>query len=178
MADTAAAAKAEAILRRRAAAAAAAREEVRDPEARLLAFRAAGESFAVDLENVTAISLIRSMTPLPGVPRALAGLLNVRGRHVTAVDLGLLLGASASAQRRIVDAGKAVTVAHGGREVALIAEDLNGIVEVFAGDVKPVAGISPADPIRAMGPGGLHVLDVAALFLDARLGVRTARGAR
>lgn len=171
-------ARAEAILRKRAAAAATARDEVRDPEARLLTFRGAGELFAVNLDNVTAISLIRSMTPLPGAPRALAGLLNVRGRHVTAIDLGLLLGAAASSQRRIVDAGKAVTVGHEGREVALIAEELSGIVEVFAGDLKPITGIGASDPIRAMGPGGLHVLDVPALFLDARLSARMARGAR
>ena len=168
----------EAVLRKRAALAAAAREEVRDPQARLLVFRAAGETWAIDLSAVSAISIIRSMTPLPGVPRALAGLLNVRGRNVTAVDLGLLLGARSSAGRRIVDAGKAITLAHAGREIALIAEDLVGIQEVFAGEVEMLAGTSPSDPVRALAPGGAHVIDPAALFMDPRLGTRAIRGAR
>lgn len=172
------AAREEAILRRRADQAASSREELRDPEARLLLFRAAGESYAVDLANVSAITLIRAMTPLPGVPRALAGLLNVRGRNVTAIDLALFLGGQIAKSRRIVDAGKAITVTHDGREIALIAEELSGIREVFAGELRPVAGATADDPVKAVGPDGVHVLDVAALFLDPRLVARAARGSR
>ena len=166
------------ILERRARNAAQVREELKDPDARLLLFRAAGEAYAVDLNTVSAITLIRSMTPLPGVPRALSGLLNVRGRSVTALDLALFLGGAVAKSRRIVDAGKAITVGWEGREVALIAEDLLGIREVFAGDVKPVAGALASEPVKALGPDGVHVIDVAALFQDPRLVARGARGSR
>lgn len=171
-------AREEAILRRRADLAAISRAELRDPEARLLLFRVAGENYAVDLSKVSAITLIRAMTPLPGVPRALAGLLNVRGRNVTAIDLALFLGGRIAKSRRIVDAGKAITVTHEGREIALIAEELSGIREVFAGEVRPVAGATTGDPVKSVGPDGVHILDVAALFQDARLVARAARGSR
>lgn len=171
-------AREEAILRRRADLAAISREDLRDPEVRLLLFRAAGENYAVDLSTVSTVTLIRAMTPLPGVPRALAGLLNVRGRNVTAIDLALFLGGQVAKSRRIVDAGKAITVTHDGREIALIAEELSGIREVYAGEVRPVAGAAADEPVKAVGPDGVHVLDVPAIFLDPRLVTRAARGAR
>lgn len=166
----------EDILRRRAELAAIAREEERDPDVRLLLFRGAGELFATDLRAVSAITIIRALTPLPGVPRALAGLLNVRGRHVTAIDLGLFLPGRASTQRKIVDAAKAITVFLGKRDVALIAEEVVGIREVYHADLTGIAAANADDPVKALGPDKSLVLDVAALFRDPRLAARTARG--
>lgn len=167
------------ILERRAALAAAARDEVREPAGRLLVFRAAGQAYGVDLSMVSAVSMIRAMTPLPGVPRALAGLLNVRGRNVTAVDLGLFFGGRARESRRIVDAGKAVTVALEGREIAFIAEELDGIRDFFDGDLQPVSAAPASDPVKAVTKDGIHVLDLPSLFQDPRLAARGgARGAR
>jgi purine-binding chemotaxis protein CheW len=135
--------------------------------------------YGVDLARVAAVSMIRAMTPLPGVPRALAGLLNVRGRNVTAVDLGLFFGGHAG-ERRIVDAGKAITVGLDAREVAFIAEDLDGIRELFPGDLRAVSGAAASDPVKSVTPDGVHVLDLAAVFQDPRLAARTggARGSR
>lgn len=167
------------ILERRAALAAAARDDVREPSGRLLVFRAAGQAYGVDLGHVSAVSMIRAMTPLPGVPRALAGLLNVRGRNVTAIDLGLFFAGRARDARRIVDAGKAITVALEGREVAFIAEELDGIRELFDGDLQPVSAAATSDPVKSVTKDGIHVLDLAALFQDARLVARGgSRGAR
>ena len=158
----------EQILKKRAALAARAREEVREPEARVVLFRASGELYAVDFAAVSSITMVRSMTPLPGVPSALAGLLSVRGKHVTAVDLGLFLQGTAR-KRRIVDAGKAVVISSGDREVALIAEELLGIRDLFEGELHPIAGASQSDPVTATGPDGMQILDIAALFQDPRL---------
>jgi purine-binding chemotaxis protein CheW len=166
------------ILERRATAAAAHREQAREPSGRLLVFSAAGQAYGIDLAHVSAISMIRSMTPLPGVPRALAGLLNVRGRNVTAVDLGLFFGGRAKDARRIVDAGKAVTVGFASREIAFIAEELSGIRELFEGDLELLTGASAQDPVKSVTKDGVYVLDIAALFQDPRLSTRGSRGAR
>lgn len=166
----------EEILRRRAELAAVSRDEMRDPDIRLLVFRAAGELFATDLKAVSAITIIRAMTPLPGVPRALAGLLNVRGRHVTAIDLGLFLPGRATTQRKIVDAAKAITVFHGNRDVALISEEVLGIREAFVADLTAISAAGADDPVKALGPEKSLVLDVPALFRDPRLAARTQRG--
>lgn len=168
------------ILERRAAAAAAEREEVREPSGRVLIFRAAGQVYGVDLARVSAVSMIRAMTPLPGVPRALAGLLNVRGRNVTAIDLGLFFGGRGRDARRIVDAGKAITVALDGREIAFIAEELDGIRDLFPGDLQTVSSAPASDPVKSVTADGVHVLDLPAMLQDARLVARTGgpRGSR
>ena len=166
----------EEILRRRAEAAAVSREAERDPDVRLLIFRAASELFAVDLKSVSAITIIRALTPLPGVPRALTGLLNVRGRHVTAIDLGLFLPGRAASQRRIVDAAKAITVFQGARDVALIAEELLGIRETFNDEITSIVATGADDVVKAMGPQKTLLLDIPALFRDPRLAARSTRG--
>ena len=163
--DTHDPASAEKVLRTRAFAAAKVRDEIREPLERLLAFRAAGTLYGVPLESVSAVTLIRSMTLLPGVPAAFAGLLNVRGRHVTAIDLGAFLEGA-----RIADASKAITILHKDRELALIAEELVGVREIFENDVQQVAGLKAGSVVTRLGPDGMQVIDPNALFADSRLG--------
>lgn len=155
----------ERVLRARAVAAAKVRDEFREPLERLLAFRAAGKLYGVPLESVSAITLIRSMTLLPGVPAAFAGLLNVRGRHVTAIDLGAFLEGA-----RIGDASKAITVVQKDRELALIAEELVGVRDIFENDVQEVVGLKAGSVVTRLGPDGMQVIDPEALFADTRLG--------
>jgi purine-binding chemotaxis protein CheW len=165
--------RAEEILERRAWAAAARREDLDEPDRRLVAFRVAEELYGLPLEAVGAVAFLRTMVALPGVPPALVGLIAVRGRHVTALDLALFLegrGATPSAERRhIADAGKAILVQHGGRDVALLCEELVGIRELYKGDLRTIQGSQAHAVIKQVGPHGLQIIDVPALFADERL---------
>src|SRR5687767_4348937 len=177
-------ARAEEILQRRAWAAAARREDLEEPERRLVAFRVADQLYGLPLETVGAVAFLRTMVALPGVPSALVGLIAVRGRHVTALDLALFLegrGAAPTADRRhIADAGKAILLQHQSREVALLCEELVGIRELFRGDLRAIQGAPAGAIIKQVGPQGLQCIDVVALFADERLSAIEAhkRGAR
>jgi chemotaxis signal transduction protein len=107
------------------------------------------------------------------VPSALVGLIGVRGRHVTAIDLALFLegrGAAPSADRRhIADASKAILVQQGAREVALLCEELVGIRELYRGDLRALQGAAPNAVVKQIGPEGMQAIDVPALFADERL---------
>jgi purine-binding chemotaxis protein CheW len=165
--------RAEEILKRRAWAAAARREDLEEPERRMVAFRVADQLYGLPLELVVAVAFLRTMVPLPGVPSALVGLIGVRGRHVTAIDLALFLegrGAAPSADRRhIADASKAILVQQGAREVALLCEELVGIRELYRGDLRALQGAAPNAVVKQIGPEGMQAIDVPALFADERL---------
>ena len=163
----------EEILQRRAWAAAARREDLEEPERRLVAFRVAEQLYGLPLEAVGAVAFLRTMVALPGVPSALVGLIGVRGRHVTAIDLALFLegrgAAPATASRHIADASKAILVQHDGRELAILCEELVGIRELYRGDLRSVQGTLGNAVVRVVGPAGIQLLEVAALFADERL---------
>ena len=165
--------RADEILQRRAWAAAARREDMEEPERRLVAFRVADQLYGLSLEAVGAVAFLRTMVALPGVPPALVGLIGVRGRHVTAIDLALFLegrgAAPATASRHIADASKAILVQHGGRELAILCEELVGIRELYRGELRSIQGAAQNAVVKMVGPHGIQVLEVAALFADERL---------
>ncbi len=158
------------ILKKRAAAIASARVDLTEPESRLIVFRLGNDLFGVPLEAVRVVHIIRRLTPLPGVPLIFAGLLAIRGGHVTALDLVRFLEPGASGrERHLADATKAVVVGPEGREIAILAEELEGIQEIFAGDVRSIEGAPEGAPISQLGPEGIQIIDVPALLADPRL---------
>src|SRR5215471_7790089 len=56
----------------------------------VLTFQVGGRPFAVDLALVRAVLPTGHVTPVPGAPREVRGLVNVRGMLAAVIDLGLL----------------------------------------------------------------------------------------
>ncbi|MDG3004881.1 chemotaxis protein CheW [Paludisphaera mucosa] len=65
----------------------------------LLTFRAAGQRYAVDAARVVEVVPRVRLRPLPHAPAHLAGVLEYRGEVVSVVDVGILLGGPAAAER-------------------------------------------------------------------------------
>ena len=164
------------ILRERAEAAAVVRGEERESELRLATFRVGAHTFGVPLEAVFAITLVHSITPLPGIGAGMVGLIGVRGRHVTSLDLDAFLGPpSESANRRIADFGKAVTVVFADRRLSFLCEEVLAVLELFPGDLHPLEGTTDLSVVQLVGPDGVQLIDLPALFRDPRLsGTRRA----
>lgn len=58
----------------------------------ILPFRLAGHRFGLELERVLRVLAAVSVTPLPGAPSTIRGVVNVRGRIVPVADLALRIG--------------------------------------------------------------------------------------
>lgn len=164
------------ILRERAEVAAVVRGDERESDVRLATFRVGARVYGVPLESVFAITLVQAITPLPGIGAGMVGLIGVRGRHVTSLDLDAFLGApSENANRRIADFGKAVTVAFADRKLAFLCEEVLAVQELFPGDLQPLEGATPLTVVQLLGPDGVQLIDLPALFRDPRLsGTRRA----
>lgn len=94
--------------------------------------------FAVPIERIREIIPARPYTPLPGSASHVAGLINLRGRIVTVVDLGARLGlapATAAPDHGVV------IVEHAGRLVGLAVGEVSRIVDV---DVDALADAAQA----------------------------------
>jgi purine-binding chemotaxis protein CheW len=101
---------------------------------RLLVFQAGGESYALSMESVREVERLGRVTPVPGAPPFIRGLVNLRGEILPLIDLAALIGKkpARSAQRLIVaQAGAADPV------VALLVEELNGLAPLEESQVEP-----------------------------------------
>ncbi|GAB4260209.1 MAG: hypothetical protein Kow0092_08950 [Deferrisomatales bacterium] len=142
----------------------------------LLCFQVARRTFAVDIMGIREILRAREVTPLPGAPRGVAGVFDLRGDLVHVLDLRARLAlededAPPSAEPKMI------VVEAAGRRAGLLVDRVLDVVHVPLSELCPVAGAedSEAGPVvaafhKAVGAGG------AAVVLLVRLGLLLSGG--
>jgi purine-binding chemotaxis protein CheW len=108
-----------------------------------------GRPHAFPLASVREIVPLGRTARIPGAAAHVLGLVNVRGRLVTTVDLGLRLGGAA------VDRAEAsvLLVEDGERVVGAAVDALVDVVQVAAADVRPTPAAPGTRPGDAMTAG-------------------------
>lgn len=105
---------------------------------RIVLLGAGGHWFGVAIGAIREIIPPRPYTPLPGSEPFVCGLINLRGRIVTVIDLGARLGLAPSA------AGpehSIVILEHGGRPVGMAVEEVSRIVRADLQNLEMDAGL-------------------------------------
>jgi purine-binding chemotaxis protein CheW len=93
---------------------------------RLATFAIAGRSYGVDVARVQEVLRAQAVTPIPLAPPEVAGLINLRGEIVTALDLRVRLGA---APRRDAAAMNVImTTEHG--PVSLLVDEAGDVLDL------------------------------------------------
>lgn len=164
-----------AVLQARAAALAA-RAVAADTGATLevVEFLLGGERYGIESRCVREVCPVREITPLPGTPEFVLGIVNVRGQVLTVIDLRRVLQLGA---RGLSDLNQVVIVRVDGREVGILADAIAGVRRLRETELQP-AGAALAGGavgrVRGLGPERLVVLDAAAVLNDAGLVVNEA----
>ena len=171
-------AAAEEVLRRRAEVLARRAEGTGEVGAgwEVLEFVLGGERYGVELGCVREVFSVREITPVPGVPDFVVGILNVRGQVVVVVDLRKFFGLP---KVGISDLNKVLFVAAGGREMGWLADGIMGVRRLGAGELQaagPALEGLGVGRVRGLGPGGLVVLDVEGLLGDEGMVVNDGAG--
>jgi purine-binding chemotaxis protein CheW len=117
---------------------------------KMVLFEVGDHRIAIPVEVIREIIPLRSCTPLPGSAPYVLGLINLRGRIVTVVDLGSRLGLAPAAEAADPSV---VLVQHGGRSVGIAVAALAGMVEVV-----PEALAAPAETLRSIGIDRTYLL--------------------
>jgi purine-binding chemotaxis protein CheW len=126
-------------------------------------FWAGGVHFGVDVVDVQEVMRHQEMSPVPGAPAAVAGLLNLRGQIVTAIDLRRRL----ALPERGPDEQPMNVVLHSREEiVSLLVDDIGDVIDAAGIPVNHVPTTLP-DTLRAAVRGVLTLPDSVVLVLDA-----------
>lgn len=99
---------------------------------RLVLLRVDGQTYALHLEAVDRVLRMAAITPLPGAPDAVEGVINIHGEVLAIVSIRRRLGL---APRSVAAADSLVVARAGTRRIAIIAESVLGVAECLAGAV-------------------------------------------
>ena len=104
----------------------------------LIAFRIAGQEFAIDVLSIREIRGFTPATPLPQAPAFVRGVINLRGTVLPIVDLAARLGYPAAEPT----SRYAIIVVEIGRQlIGLLVEGVSDIISVAGERVQPTPDV-------------------------------------
>ncbi len=137
------------------------------PEA--MVFVLGAERYAVETRLVLEILRLVDLTPVPGLPDYVMGVINLRGEVLAVVDLRCFLGLPAAG---LTDLSRVLVLGSERAEFGVLADEVSGMARVRAEELRPppttVGGPGRAC-LRGIAADALIVLDGDALLRDPRL---------
>ncbi len=112
-----------------------------DPVVQLCVFLAGKEEFALDLMRVEEILPPQRVTPVPGAPPFVEGVLNLRGRVIPVVDVRKALASGPPPPRY---RPKLLVVLVGRRRVGLLVDGVSEVMRVRRSALQPAPALLAA----------------------------------
>jgi purine-binding chemotaxis protein CheW len=150
------------ILRARAQVLAQKKENGKDEEPFLpvIEFTLGSDRYAIETVYLQEVVPLKEITPLPCTPAFIRGLINIRGRIISVIDLSLFFGLP---QKDKPDHNKIIIVRKGEIEFGILAESINGISGIPLKNIR-----QPLPPLDGIGMGFLLGISLDRLIiLDA-----------
>jgi purine-binding chemotaxis protein CheW len=138
----------------------------------ILEFRLAHERYAVQSSLVREVCPLRELTPLPGTPAFVVGIINVRGQIISVVDLKKFFDLP---RQGLTDLNKVVIVGDGQMEFGLLVDAVAGVQRIALSQIQPplptLTGIR-LEYLRGVTAQRLVILDVARILADPKIIIR------
>ncbi|TAK72680.1 MAG: chemotaxis protein CheW [Betaproteobacteria bacterium] len=132
---------------------------------RLLLLTVGGQTYALHLEAVDRVLRMAEVTPLPGAPDPVEGVINIQGEVVAIVSIRRRLGL---AHRDVAVSDSLVLARARARRLAIIAESVLGVVERPAGVVVSAGGLADGiqhiEGVLKTGDGLVLIHDLERFF--------------
>lgn len=130
--------------------------------------RVRGETFGLPAQNVVEIIRAVAVSPLPGSPTVISGVINVRGSTVVVIDPAVRFG---KAEAPVRPDDNFVLVATATRTIAVRVEIAEDLIEVDEATITAAKSASSAidkiHGVAAMPDGALVIYDVGAFLTQA-----------
>jgi len=137
-----------------------------DAEAEVLEFMLAHERYALEMIHVHEVHVLRDLTPLPCTPPFVLGIVNVRGRILSLVDLKRFFGLP---EQGLTDLNKIIVLRGVAMRFCLLADQILGVNKLLLAELQPppstLGGIR-ADYLKGVTAARLIVLDGGRLLSD------------
>lgn len=132
-------------------------------------FLLSGERYGLELSAVREVCPLREFTPLPCTPPFVAGLINVRGRIISVVDLREFFEMP---KKGLTELNRVVVLHSDQMEFGILADAILGVRSISRGEIQPplptFSGMR-ADYLKGVTGERLIVLDASRIITDKRL---------
>jgi len=161
----------KAILKARAKALAQEPSTAQEPEDSLgvVEFSLAHERYAIESSYVREVCPLKDLTPLPGTPPFVLGIINVRGQIFSVIELKKLFDLP---EKGLSDLNKVIVVGHGPMAVGILADLVVGVRSIRLRDIQAslptLTGIR-AEYLRGVTRDPVVILDPEKLLSHIRV---------
>ena len=145
----------------------------------LLVFTLDDWRYALELSTVERVYRAVAVTPLIGAPDIVLGIINVRGTVLPVVDIRRRFHLPV---KNLIPDDQLIIAHSSGRLVALIVDDVAGVIECSGKDITPAGAIVPGmeyvEGVARLKDGIILIHDLARfLSLDEKTTLEQAMGA-
>jgi purine-binding chemotaxis protein CheW len=133
--------------------------DMQAPSLLVVEFLLTPERYCMESTFVTGVLSLKDLTPSPGAPAFVTGVINVRGKIISIVNLKILFGLK---EKGITELNKIILLKHEQMEFGIVTDAIAGTRRIFLNELGAlpvtIKGIS-ADYIKGITPDGLILLD-------------------
>jgi purine-binding chemotaxis protein CheW len=135
----------------------------------MVEFRLADETYALECTYISEVYPLRSLTPIPGTPGFVLGIINIRGQTVSVIDLKKFFELP---PKGLSDLTRVIVLKNDSMEFGILAEEVMGTTAISPGEVQPplptLTGIR-SDYLKGITKNRLIVLDALKLLSDEKI---------
>jgi purine-binding chemotaxis protein CheW len=136
-------------------------ETASDKGGKYLAFKLAQEEYGIEILKVREINDVADITAVPGMPRAMKGVIHLRSKVIPVIDLRLQFGLEEIGYTERT----CIIVADAGQEIGFIVDAVSEVLDIPGGTIEPPP--STGAPLNsAFILGMAQVGDVTKILLD------------
>lgn len=145
------------------------RKQDRELPLELVEFRLAEETYALECTYISEVCPLRSLTPIPGAPAFVLGIVNIRGQIVSVIDLKKFFDLP---PKGLSDLTRVIVLKDDEMEFGILAEEVMGTTSIPPGEIQPplptLTGIR-SDYLKGIAKNRLIVLDALKLLSDEKI---------
>jgi purine-binding chemotaxis protein CheW len=132
-------------------------------------FVLANEKYGIELNSIVEVYTLKDLTSLPGTPPFILGVISVRGKILTIIDIKKLFELQ---DKGISDLNKVIIVHAHGMEAGILADVITGVRSIPVDKIQPTLPTLTdirADYMKGVTGDQLIILDVENIFSDERI---------
>ena len=145
------------------------KEDLSDEIMEGVGFILADEKYAIDSNYVSEVILLKEFTPLPCTPEFILGIINVRGKIISVIDIKKFFNLP---ERGITNLNRVIIVKHQGVELGILTDEIVGSMQVYLNKLQSkITTITEVhdDFIIGVTEERLIVLDIKEFLLNEKL---------
>jgi len=140
-----------------------------DQSIEVVEFQLAHEKYAIQSAFISEVYPLKELTPVPCTPKFVAGIINVRGKIISVIDIKKFFELP---EKGITDLNKVIIIHNGLMEFGILADAVLGASQIPLPDIQtslPTLTGVRAEYLQGVTKEGLVVLDAEKILSDKKI---------